>query len=69
MLSEVFIKLAVIVLNDLMVGTLRLWACAGTAATIENLFTDSLSGRRKENEVLVFSFKEIIIILAGKRCL
>lgn len=49
MLSEVFIKLAVIVLNDLMVGTLRLWACTGTAATIEDLFTDSIfqEGERK----------------------
>lgn len=49
MLSEVFIKVAVIVLNDLMVGTRRLRACTGTAATIENLFTDSIfqEGERK----------------------
>lgn len=43
MLSEVFMKLAVTVLNDLMVGaTIRLWACTGTAATAENLFTDRI---------------------------
>lgn len=50
MLSEVFMKLAVTVLNDLMVGaTIRLQACTGTAATAVNLFTDSIfqEGERK----------------------
>lgn len=50
MLSEVFMKLAVTVLNDLMVGAaIRLWACTGTAAAAENLFTDSIfqEGERK----------------------
>lgn len=42
MLSEVYVKLAVRVFNSLRVKAPRLWACAGTAATCECWFTDTI---------------------------